>query len=77
VRTAASSLKKELALFEQKRADWLHLHRGKFVVIVETRVLGFFPDFDFAVRKGLQIAGLGKDFLVKEVLAEDPVYAIF
>lgn len=77
MQVSKTSLEEELAVFERQKTGWLHLHSEEFVVIVGTRVLGFFPDFESAFRTGFQVVGLGKDFLVKQVLAEEHVYVIF
>jgi hypothetical protein len=72
-----TSLEEELAVFERQKTEWLYLHSEEFVVIMGTKVLGFFPDFESAFRAGFKVAGLGKNFLVKQVLVEEPVYVIF
>jgi hypothetical protein len=71
------SLKEELRVFEQHRSEWLHSHRGEFAVIVGTRVIGFYSDYESAFEAGLPEAGLRNCFLLKQVWAEDPVYSIF
>ena len=72
-----NSLQGELHIFEQHRSEWLRSHCGEFVVVVGTNVIGFYPDFESAFRAGLPIASTRKDFLLKQVLAEEPVYHIY
>lgn len=71
------SLQGELHIFDQRRSEWLRSHRGEFVVVVGTDVVGFYPDFESAFRAGLPIAAPPQNFLVKQVLADDPVYHIY
>ncbi len=72
-----NSLQEELRIFEQHRSEWLHSHRGEFVAIVGTRVIGFYSDLESAFKAGLPEAGPRNSFLLKQVLAEDPVYSIY
>jgi len=44
--------------------------------VMGTTVAGFYPDFESALRAGLRRFGV-RDFLVKQVCAEDPVYVIY
>lgn len=71
------SLEAEIRTFESHRYEWLRSHQGQYVAVVSTRVVGFFPDFESAFKAGLPVAGLGHSFLVRRVLAQDPVYAVF
>lgn len=71
------SLRDELALFERHRREWLGSHPGEFVVIVGTTIIGFHPDYESGFRAGLAAAGLGRQFLLKQVWAEEPVYLLF
>jgi len=72
-----NTLHKELRVFEQHRSEWLRLHRGEFVAIVGAKVIGFYPDFESAFKAGFSAAGLGNSLLLKQVLAEDPVYSVY
>jgi hypothetical protein len=71
------SLEKEIRTFESHRFEWLRSHEGQFVAIVGTRAIGFFPNFESGFKAGLSAVGLGRSFLVKQVWAQDPVYAVF
>ena len=69
-------LQRELRVFEQHKQEWLQSHPGAFVVISDTSVAGFYPDYESAFRAGLQKFGVQENFLVKQVWAEEPVYLI-
>ena len=71
------ALQEELGIFEQHKSEWLRLHTGEFVVIAGQKVVGFHPDFESAFKAGLDVAGLGRNFLVKQIWAEEPVYLIY
>ena len=71
------ALQTELRIFEQHKLEWLRSHPGEFVVIAGANVEGFYPDYELAFRAGLQKAGKGENFLVKQVWAEEPVYLIY
>ncbi|MGA9977094.1 MAG: hypothetical protein WBQ08_00460 [Candidatus Sulfotelmatobacter sp.] len=75
--TEGVEFKTELGIFEQHKLEWLRSNPGEFVVIVGTRVVGFHPDYESAFKAGLSAAGLGKNFLLKQVWAEEPVYLIY
>ncbi len=70
-------LQKELRIFEQHKSEWLQSHSAEFVVIVGDSVVGFHVDYEAAFKAGLSAAGLGNNFLLKQVCAEDPVYLIY
>lgn len=71
------SLQDELTVFESHRGEWLRSHPGEFVVIVGATVVGFHPDYESGFRAGLAVAGLGRQFLLKQVWAEEPVYLLY
>lgn len=72
----SSILQEELRVFRQCKQQWLRSHAGEFVVVSGTTVAGFYADFESALRAGLQRFG-PRDFLIKQVLAEEPVYFIY
>lgn len=74
--TEVNSLEEELAAFEKRRSEWVRTNPGDFVVILGSRAIGFYPDYESAFRAGLAVAGLGNSFLVKQVWAEDPAYLL-
>jgi hypothetical protein len=71
------ALQEELQVFEQHKQEWLHTNAGEFVVVVGSKVVGFHPDYESAFKAGLSAAGLGTNFLLKQVWAEEPVYLIY
>jgi hypothetical protein len=74
--TKADTLQEELRVFEQHKEEWFSSHLGDFVAVSGATVVGFYPDYESAFRAGLKAVGLGKDFLVKQITAEDPAYLI-
>lgn len=70
------SLEKELEFFNQNRSAWLQTHSGKFVVIGGNIDAGFHDDYESAFKAGISKFG-DKEFLVKQICAEEPVYLIF
>ncbi len=75
--TGEQILQEELRVFEQHKTEWLKAHSGSFVVIVGPTVVGFHSDYESAFKAGLSAAGLGNNFLLKQVCAEEPVYLIY
>ena len=71
------TLATELQVFEKHKPEWLRSNLGKFVVIVGTNVVGFHSDYESAFKAGLAAAGLGNNFLLKQVCVEEPVYLIY
>jgi len=69
-------LQRELAVFEQHKRDWLQTNPGEFVVIFDTTIGGFYPDYESAFRGGVSKFGVRGIFLVKQIWAEEPVYLI-
>jgi hypothetical protein len=70
------TLQRELAVFEQHKREWLKTHPGDFVVIAETTIGGFYPDYESAFMGGISKFGIQGIFLVKQIWAEEPVYLI-
>ena len=70
-------LHEELQVLELHRSEWLRSHRGEFVAIVGAKVVGFYPDYESALKAGLPAAGLRDSFLLKQVWAEDPVFFVY
>lgn len=69
-------LRRELRFYEDHKAEWLKDHCDEFVVVKGTALLGFFASFRDAYYAGAQRFGY-VDFLVKQVLPQEPVFAIF
>lgn len=72
-----SSLASELELYATHKDRWLEGNAGKYVVAQDASVLGFYDSFEAAFRAGILAFGVKRNFLVKQVLAEEPVYFIF
>ena len=72
----ATPLESELKVFEANRQEWSREHRGKFVVIKDETVAGFFDEYAEAFRVGLAKFGVGRTFLVKQIWITEPVYFI-
>ena len=70
------TLQTELRVFERHKREWLQTNPGKFVVIADTTIAGFFPDYESAFKAGLKKFGIKGLFLVRQVWAEQPVYLI-
>jgi hypothetical protein len=70
-------LNAELELYESNKLDWLRSHPGEFVVIKGNDQLGFFAEFHEAYRAGVEKYGIHTDFLVKKVVAQEPVFVVF
>jgi hypothetical protein len=67
----------EFGVFEQNRAEWFRAHPNEFVVVGGGQVIGFFLDYESALKAGLQTFGAKKQFLVKQVSLEEPVFVIY
>jgi len=66
----------ELRFYETHKSEWLKTHFGEFVVVKDSNLLGFYAAWEQAFRAGIAAFGLREDFLVKQVLAREPVYFI-
>lgn len=67
----------ELEYYAANKRAWLRAHRGKYVVLQDSTLLGFFQSWEEAFRSGVQVFGVARDFLVKQVLAREPIYFLF
>ena len=66
----------ELKFYATHKLEWLKTHSGEFVVVKERNLLGFYSEWEQAFRAGVAAFGLREDFLVRQVLAREPVYFI-
>jgi hypothetical protein len=66
----------ELGYYAQHSREWAAQKGGQYVVIKNTVVLGFYPDFATAYRAGAGSYGVGTDFLVKQILEYEPVFIV-
>jgi hypothetical protein len=72
-----SRLTAELEHYSHHKDAWLKEQPGKYVVIKEVNVLGFFPTFEAAYRAGATTFGINTDFLVKQIVEHEPVFFLF
>jgi len=66
----------ELNYYMERARQWAAEKAGQYVVIKNTSVLGFYPDFEAAYRGGAAAYGLETDFLVKQILEYEPVFVV-
>ena len=66
----------ELTFYAAHKQEFVKTHSGEYVVIQGTTVLGFFQWWEQAFRSGVQAFGMQQDFLVKQVLARDPIFFV-
>ena len=74
---AQDRLATEISFYFAHKRAWLKKHTGSFVVVQGTNVLGFYPSFETAFRAGVLALGVREDFLVRQVLEEEPVFCIY
>ena len=67
----------ELEFYAAHKAEFLKRYSGEYVVIQGTTILGFFQSWEHAFRSGVEAFGVREDFLVRQVLAREPVYFVF
>jgi hypothetical protein len=66
----------ELEFYAAHKEEFLRAHTGEYVVIHGTTILGFFRSWEHAFRAGVGAVGIETDFLVRQVLAREPIYFI-
>ncbi len=66
----------ELKIFEAHRREWSQSHPGEFVAIQDSNVEGFFTSYSEALKAGLRRFGVKREFLVKQVWLQEPVYCV-
>lgn len=72
-----SALANELEYYARHKAEWLGQESGKYVVIRNDDVLGFFPTFQKAYTAGATSYGIDTSFLVKQIVEHEPVFFLF
>lgn len=75
-REQPTRLAMELDYYAQHVRRWAAEKASQYVVIKNTSVLGFYPDFEAAYRAGAATYGLETDFLVKQILEYEPVFVV-
>jgi hypothetical protein len=71
------SLAEELSLYESHKSEWLKSHSGKFVLISHKTPAGFYSSYEMAFEVGLEKFGINSDFLIKQVVEQEPVFVIY
>lgn len=72
-----TSLQGDFEVYERNRREWAASHASEFAVIQNCSLVGFYPDYESALRSGLKKFGVAGRFLVKQVCAEEPVFVIY
>jgi len=72
-----ASLAEELSVYEAKKSEWLKSHSGEFVLISDKTLAGFYPTYQRAFEVGLEKFGIKAEFLIKQVLEQEPVFVIY
>jgi hypothetical protein len=67
----------ELEHYAVHKNEWLTRESGKYVVIKDANVLGFYAAFEAAYRAGASAYGIDTDFLVKQIVEHEPVFFVF
>lgn len=70
-------LAKELEYYALHKDEWLRAHREQYVVVKDGTVLDFFPTFQAAYQAGAGTWGINTDFLVKQIVEQEPVFFVF
>jgi hypothetical protein len=71
------ALMEELSLYEAMKSEWLKSHSGEFVLINDRVPAGFYPTYEKAFEVGLEKFGIKTEFLIKQVLEQEPVFVIY
>ena len=74
-RTAPGVLSKELETYEKKRSELLAEHEGKYVVIHDEEIAGFWDTWGDALKVGYKKFSL-KSFLIKRIETVEQVHFI-
>ncbi len=72
-----ASLAEELSFYESNKSAWLKSHAGEFVLIGDKRAAGFFSNYEKAFEAGLGTFGISNDFLIKQIVEQEPVFVIY
>ena len=72
-----SSLKADFQVFDSHRLEWSREHEGKYVVMHNGDVVGFFDNYRAALRAGITRFGAKAEFLVQQVCEEEPIFVIY
>jgi hypothetical protein len=72
-----SGLNADFQLFESHRQEWSQNNEGKYVVMHNGDILGFFDDYGSGLQAGIAKFGVATEFLVQQVCKEEPVFVIY
>jgi hypothetical protein len=75
--TQETRLARELEVYALHKNEWLNGQPGRYVVIKGGSVLNFYPTFDAAYNAGAIAWGINIDFLVKQIVEQEPVFFVF
>jgi hypothetical protein len=70
-------LAEELSIYESNKSEWLKSHSGQFVLISDKTQAGFYSSYEEAFEVGLKKFGIKAEFLIKQVLDQEPVFVIY
>lgn len=68
-------LEQEIHFFTDHLPEWLTLQRGKFALIKNQELIGFFDQVELALAEGARRFGL-QSFLVRRVLVTQEIISI-
>jgi len=72
-----TGLTADFQFFESHRQEWSQKHEGKYVVMHNGEILGFFDDYVSGLQAGIANFGVRIEFLVQQVCKEEPVFVIY
>jgi len=70
-------LSAELEFYASHKAEWLKQSSGKYVVVKGNQVLDFYSNFEEAYRAAVAVWGIDTDFLVKQIVEQEPAFFVF
>ncbi len=70
-------LSAELEYYESHKKEWLASNHGRYVVVKNGTVLGFFDTFEAAYTAAASKWGVDTDFLIRKVLEHEPVLVVY
>lgn len=73
----SSRLSLEIEFYEAHKTEWLENHRGEFIALKGTDVLGFFASFHEAYYAAAETYGVETDVLIRRMLLKEPVFVVF
>jgi hypothetical protein len=72
-----SGLAADFERFESRRKEWARDHEGKYVVMHNDEIVGFFEDYAAGLQAGVTRFGAKTEFLIQQVCEEEPVFVIY